>query len=814
MQLRYLGTSYSDGFLLLEWEGSTILIDSPLSFSHLPHLCPSSTTNSTALRPILLENLQMHTSLPQIFKKFGAHTLLDTPIQFPLDSIQQIDNWEGIATILITNYKTITALPFITERTKFRGKIFATEPTVEIGRHIMQELVSYSRYSATELQSLASLKENFKNLPEPLQDVLNPSRLYNPNGPHLDSLYSAVEVKACLAKVQPIRYHERLVLSSSVAVTASPSGYVLGSCNYCLQFGAKKVSIFAASSKNTNRHPEILRTDSLMNSDLLIPYGFSTDAKFDWDRMCNQFLKCVATKVHGRQTVFLPTSQNSGLFYDMLDLLFKHLMRTNLIHHVNIVAISPIIDRLVSYGNVVAEWLNAPYAAKSFLPEPPLLPLSTEYIKSRFHTFQNINDSQFGNFYLQSHEPCIILVGHESLRLGDSVKVLEELNNIKRERGDLFNAVGIITDPTYPIDTMLAPFYEPDKIVSLENSTITFEYLPLDPRCNSVDLATLLNGLNASTVVFPPNIKGYEWVMESLMETHKSHVLQLQPYEPISINLSVKNVKGWISEKLQTHLSTIPATIYSIPVNSSSIPESTTYSISPIHALLQTRNNSHVLQPDLNYEVYQRRAKELQAAKDEYRDLYGEDESLSPVKSAPVQNTKMEDNLEEGELEEGELIESSDNEDAENSMEDGSNSDSTAGELKKEKEDVVYEDMKPIVMGRLDLSRIIAMIKTVFHPDIQIMTSSSPSNPITDIKPADDSLAKIFDDDFNDKSVTKVIIPNLYTTITIDVVRNRIDTEVDMNESLELSSPQRRNEIEKNVRKLTVRLLNELGMVI
>ncbi len=39
------------------------------------------------------------------------------------------------------------ALPFITEHSSFKGKVYATEPTVRIGKQLMEELVQYDAAS-------------------------------------------------------------------------------------------------------------------------------------------------------------------------------------------------------------------------------------------------------------------------------------------------------------------------------------------------------------------------------------------------------------------------------------------------------------------------------------------------------------------------------------------------------------------------------------------------------------------------------------------------------------------------------------------
>lgn len=49
----------------------------------------------------------------------------------PLDKL--ID-FSQVDVILISNYLCMMALPFVTEGTGFKGRVYATEPTLQIGR--------------------------------------------------------------------------------------------------------------------------------------------------------------------------------------------------------------------------------------------------------------------------------------------------------------------------------------------------------------------------------------------------------------------------------------------------------------------------------------------------------------------------------------------------------------------------------------------------------------------------------------------------------------------------------------------------------
>ena len=50
--------------------------------------------------------------------------------------VLQIDavNLASLDAIIISNYLSMLALPFITENTGFKGTIYATDPTIQTGR--------------------------------------------------------------------------------------------------------------------------------------------------------------------------------------------------------------------------------------------------------------------------------------------------------------------------------------------------------------------------------------------------------------------------------------------------------------------------------------------------------------------------------------------------------------------------------------------------------------------------------------------------------------------------------------------------------
>ena len=73
-----------------------------------------------------------------------AKSFVDSVSEFAIPDSGLVD-FSEIDAILISNYTCMLALPYITEEeeTGFRGRIFATEPTLQFGRLFMEETLEY-----------------------------------------------------------------------------------------------------------------------------------------------------------------------------------------------------------------------------------------------------------------------------------------------------------------------------------------------------------------------------------------------------------------------------------------------------------------------------------------------------------------------------------------------------------------------------------------------------------------------------------------------------------------------------------------------
>ena len=74
------------------------------------------------------------TVLSQELKECGNRVFVDGPIELLPPQMNVVDI-STIDTILLSNHSCMLALPFITEDTEFKGRVYATEPTLQIGRY-------------------------------------------------------------------------------------------------------------------------------------------------------------------------------------------------------------------------------------------------------------------------------------------------------------------------------------------------------------------------------------------------------------------------------------------------------------------------------------------------------------------------------------------------------------------------------------------------------------------------------------------------------------------------------------------------------
>ena len=130
---------------------------------------------------------------------------------------------EQIDVLLVTHFHLdhAASIPYLTERTSFRGRIFMTHPTKAVLRLLLGD---YLR--------LLQMKNS---KPE-------------------DVLYTEAELLSCLNKVELIDFHQSVDLGG-LSFHALNAGHVLGACMFFLDFlGGRKVLYTGDYSMEDDRH--------------------------------------------------------------------------------------------------------------------------------------------------------------------------------------------------------------------------------------------------------------------------------------------------------------------------------------------------------------------------------------------------------------------------------------------------------------------------------------------------------------------------------------------------------------------------------
>lgn len=161
----------------------------------------------------------------QELKECENRVFVDGSIElFPPQS--DVFDLSEVDSILLSNHACMLALPFITEETGFKGHVYATEPTLQIGRYYkpllktgifnnavfkflrlyMEELVHYLERTPKSLRS-SKWKQIVQSLPPPLNGALRPQ--------DWKRIYSMKAVNASLAKVRMVGFNEKIVIHFS-----------------------------------------------------------------------------------------------------------------------------------------------------------------------------------------------------------------------------------------------------------------------------------------------------------------------------------------------------------------------------------------------------------------------------------------------------------------------------------------------------------------------------------------------------------------------------------------------------------------------
>lgn len=403
-------------------------------------------------------------------KECCSKVFIDSAPEF-LAPLDKIVDFAEIDIILISNYLNMLALPYITEGTNFNGTVYATEPTLQIGRFFLEELVEYIEASP-KANTATKWKDMLHILPPPLCDTIKPKSWKH--------IFNMDAVNKSLARVHLAGYDEKIDIYGALQVTPISSGYCLGSSNWVVSSGHEKISYISGSSTLTT-HPRPINQSALKYSDVVIMTGLTQAPHVNPDGMLGELCMNVAVTLRNGGSVLIPCYP-SGVVYDLFECLSTNLDNAGL-SQIPMFFISPVADSSLAYSNILAEWLSSVKQNKVYIPDEPF-PHASLVRNARLKHFPHIYSEGFSNEFRQ---PCIVFAGHPSLRFGDIVHFIEMWGS------NPLHTI-IFTEPDFPYLQALAPF---------QPLAMKAVYCPIDTSLNFQQANKLIKELKPGVLIIP-----------------------------------------------------------------------------------------------------------------------------------------------------------------------------------------------------------------------------------------------------------------------------------------------------------------------
>jgi len=471
MKLYCLSGNPNRPCFVLKFKQLTVMLDCGLDIGPMIDFLPLSVSQTGQFvglpgwsPPNLPGGVKLHDELKDVTGKI----FVDSEPEFCVPELTLLD-MSQIDIILISNHHCMLALPYITEYTSFRGQVLTTEPTMQIGRLFMEEMVEFIKRSPKSGRAVKWKADHILgHLPAPLKDAVRPMTWRQ--------IYSKRDIHACLSKVTTLTFGQKFEVFGSLTVTPYSSGYALGSSNWVLQSQFEKITYVSGSSTLTT-HPKPLEQSALRNSDVMLLTRLTQTPTCNPDAMIGEFCINSAVTLRNGGNVLVPCYP-SGVTYDLFECLSRHLDSCSMLH-VPLYFISPVADSSLAYSNIYAEWLSNDKSSRVYLPEPPFP--HAELVKaSRLIHVPNIH-----SLPSEMKTPCVVFTGHPSLRVGDVVHFLELW-------GKSSSNTLVITEPDFQYLEALAP-YQP--------LAMKVSYCPIDTSLSFTQANKLIRELRPQHLI-------------------------------------------------------------------------------------------------------------------------------------------------------------------------------------------------------------------------------------------------------------------------------------------------------------------------
>lgn len=366
----------------------------------------------------------------------GTSILLDCGIHPGYDGLNGLPFFdrlepETIDVLLISHFHLdhVASLPYFTERTGFKGRIFMTHPTKAVTRLLLGD---YLRLMASK-KGLGSSSTHAED-----------GSLDNSKN---DVLYTEAELQACIDKVELIDYHQTISLGQGLKFYALNAGHVLGAAMFFIEMGGRTILYTGDYSMEEDRHLMAAEVPHASPDVLIVESTYGVQVHASRAEREARFTGTVERVVTRGGRCLIPVFA-LGRAQELLLILDEYWQANPHLHHIPIWYASKMASRALRVYQTYANMMNARIRSQMDISNP-----------FHFHHIQNLKSIDVNTF--DDRGPSVVFASPGMLQSGVSRQLFDRWASDPKN-GCLI--AGYAVDNTLAKEIMLAP----KEVVTLE----------------------------------------------------------------------------------------------------------------------------------------------------------------------------------------------------------------------------------------------------------------------------------------------------------------------------------------------------------
>lgn len=363
----------------------------------------------------------------------GTSILLDCGIHPGYDGLNGLPFFdrlepETIDVLLISHFHLdhVASLPYFTERTGFKGRIFMTHPTKAVTRLLLGD---YLRLMAS--------KKGLTSTTEDASEDANKS----------DVLYTEAELQACIDKVELIDYHQTICLGRGLKFYALNAGHVLGAAMFFIEIGGRTILYTGDYSMEEDRHLMAAEVPHAKPDVLIVESTYGVQVHASRAEREARFTGTVERVVTRGGRCLIPVFA-LGRAQELLLILDEYWQSNPHLQHIPIWYASKMASRALRVYQTYANMMNARIRAQMDISNP-----------FHFQHIQNLKSIDVNTF--DDRGPSVVFASPGMLQSGVSRQLFDRWASDPKN-GCLI--AGYAVDNTLAKEIMLAP----KEVVTLE----------------------------------------------------------------------------------------------------------------------------------------------------------------------------------------------------------------------------------------------------------------------------------------------------------------------------------------------------------